>query len=100
MPISISSNYNPPNVNLLQKFHNTYNKGVDEKAKISNPFKNEPVLEEVHAPQKLQEFLSADEKRVLREVFGDLNVDKNVFNPYNGTKFAYIFKGSQLDIKL
>ena len=100
MPISISSNYNPPSVNLLQKFHNSYSRGVEEKANISNPIKSEPILEEVQAPQKLQEFLSADEKRVLKEVFGDLNVDKNVYNPYNGTKFAYIFKGSQLDIKL
>jgi hypothetical protein len=100
MPITITNNYTPPNVNLLQSYHNSYKKNVEEKAVVSNPHKTEAIKEENFTQNKLQEFLSVDEKRVLKEVFGDLNVDRNVYNPYNGTKFAYIFKGSQLDIRL
>jgi hypothetical protein len=100
MPLNITSNYTPVSTNLLQKFHSSYQKPVDEKAIVSNSVKSEPVIEENISQNKIQEFLTIDEKRVLKEVFGDVNVDKNVYNPYNGTKFAYIFKGSQLDIKL
>jgi hypothetical protein len=84
-------------VNLLQKFHNSYQKAVDEKAVVSN---SASTVDENITQSKIQEYLTIDEKRVLKEVFGDQNVDRNVYNPYNGTKFAYIFKGSQLDIKL
>ena len=100
MPISITSSYTPPNVNLLQKFHNTYQKTVDEKAVVSSSVRQEKVSEVDITQNKLHEYLSVDEKRALKEIFGDLNIDKNVYNPYNGTKFAYIFRGSQIDVKL
>jgi hypothetical protein len=48
----------------------------------------------------IREFLSADEKRTLREVFGDLALDKNTHSGYNGTQNIEFLKGSQIDIKL
>ena len=100
MAINITSNYTSNNVNLMQKFHSNYKKQVDEKAVVSQNEPKDIIPDQKSEEHKLSEFLSVDEKRVLKEVFGDLSSEKNVYNPYNGTKFAYIFKGSQIDVKL
>ena len=100
MAINITSNYTSNQVNLLQKFHNNYQKNIDEKVALPQNEPKESIIAQKTDSHKLQEYLSVDEKKVLKEVFGDLNVEKNVYNPYNGTRFAYIFKGSQLDVKL
>ena len=52
------------------------------------------------SPSELKDFLSSDEKKVLKEVFGDLAVDKYSNNFYNSSKSTDLVKGSQIDIKL
>ena len=100
MAISVLSNYNSTDVNVLKKFHNAYKKSVDEKVNISQITHSTNILTNDFTDNKIQEYLTADEKRVLREVFGDNNIDKHILSPYTGTKLAYIFKGSQIDIRL
>lgn len=50
--------------------------------------------------QDLKSFLSIDEKKVLKEVFGDLSVDKEVDVLYNSPHAIELLKGSKIDIRL
>jgi len=100
MALNITNNYINPQATVLQKFHNAYkNNEVEKKVAQKNN------LLEIMQPADIQanvirEYLSVDEKRVLKEVFGDLSVDKNTNTPYSGTKGVDFLKGSQIDIRL
>jgi hypothetical protein len=101
MSITITSNYSNPQASILDKYNNIFKKTVDDKAVV---LKNSTSLENISArdlsAKDMREYLTADEKRVLKEVFGDLNVDKNTTNPYNSTRYSDFLKGTQLDVKL
>jgi len=104
MPLTINSEYANPQFAVMQKFQNTYKKDlVEEKAVVdksnSTPRDNIANLRDVSGNDIL-EYLSVDEKRVLREVFGDFNVDKNMPSGYYGTKYSDFMKGSQIDVRL
>lgn len=101
MAINIQSNYQNPQALMLKKYHEAYKKEVSEnKVKPSNDkAKTDRELPEINK-SNLRDFLSSDEKRVLKEVFGDLNVDKNTTIPYNHSNSLVFFKGNHLDIKL
>lgn len=100
MAINISNNYSNSQVSLMQKFHSVYQKNVEEKvSKPQNNINEDSQLRDISS-KDIREYLSVDEKRVLKEVFGDLNVDKNSSSPYSHSKYMDFFKGSQIDIKL
>ena len=104
MPLTITSEYTNPQLAVMQKFQNKYKHNVSEE---------KAVVEKTNIQQKnnianlrdvsgndILEYLSVDEKRVLREVFGDFNVDKNTPSGYYGTKYSDFLKGSQIDVRL
>jgi len=100
MAITITNNYSNPQVSVLQKFHNAYkNNEVDKKNTAKNNSPENLQRVEVQA-NDIREYLSVDEKRVLKEVFGDFNVDKNTNVLYNSTRSVDLLKGSQIDIRL
>ena len=102
MAINITSNYSNPQVSIMNKFHNVYKKNIDEKVAMpKNNAKSHISDENVNnISSDIREYLSIDEKKVLKEVFGDLNVDRNTTTPYNSTRYSDFLKGSQLDIRL
>ena len=102
MAINITSNYTNPQMSISNKFHNVYKKTVDEKVAMpKNNAKDHISDENVHKiSSDIREFLSVDEKKVLKEVFGDLKVENNNSSPYNSTRYSDFLKGSQLDIRL
>ena len=102
MAINITGNYSNPQVSIMQKFHNVYKKSVDEKVAMpKNNAKDHISNENVgNVSNDIREFLSIDEKRVLKEVFGDMDVEKSKNIPYNGIRYSDFLKGSQLDIRL
>jgi hypothetical protein len=88
----------------MQKFQQTY-KQSEVAQKVTLPTTKSVAAENVENVRDLnshdiREFLSADEKRTLREVFGDLALDKNTHSKYNGTQNIDFLKGSQIDIRL
>jgi hypothetical protein len=102
MAINITSDYTNPQYATLQKYQNVYKKPeMQHKAAISanQPHKDIENVRDINT-NDIREFLTNDEKRVLKEVFGDLNVDKNTTTPYNDTRYADMLKGSQIDIRL
>ncbi|MCL2063049.1 MAG: hypothetical protein FWG98_01575 [Candidatus Cloacimonetes bacterium] len=102
MAINITNNYTNPQVTVMNKFHNAYKKNVDEKVAMpKNNAKDHISDENVNKiSSDIREFLSIDEKKVLKEVFGDSNVEKNISSPYNSTRYSDFLKGSQIDIRL
>ncbi|HOD53677.1 MAG TPA: hypothetical protein PKJ08_04050 [Candidatus Cloacimonadota bacterium] len=88
--------------NIYQKYTELY--------KSNNPTKQQVIPENQPNTQileirdisssELKDFLSNDEKKVLKEVFGDLSVDKQTIPYYNSLKSTELLKGSQIDIKL
>ena len=100
MAINITSNYSNPQTLVYQKFHNAYKNSVDEKkvTQKNNPTENSQVAD--IKENSIRDFLSVDEKRVLKEVFGDFNVDKNSGIQYGASKNVDFLKGSQIDIRL
>jgi len=100
MAISITSNYANPQVDLMKKFHSVYKNSVDEKAVVqkNSPRETKKTIE--MSSNDIREYLSVDEKRVLREVFGDAEMDRKGINPYHNTNSVELLKGSQLDIRL
>ena len=104
MPLTITSEYTNPHTAIMQKYQNSVrNAEADQKAVVqkANPNLKENIsnLRDLSGNDIL-EYLSVDEKRVLKEVFGDLNVAKNMPNGYYGTKYSDFMKGSQVDIRL
>ena len=100
MSITITSSYSNPQLSVMQKFHNIYKNNVDEKSVVQkNDAQGIKNIGDM-SMKDIREFLSVDEKRVLKEVFGDSNIDKNTINPYSSTSYAEILKGSQIDIRL
>jgi hypothetical protein len=104
MPINITSNYSNPQFAIMQKFQNTYKQNnIAEKAVVQ---KSEPIINRNIADIRdinsndIRDYLSVDEKRTLKEVFGDFNVDKNIVPGYNGVKYSEFLKGNQIDVKL
>jgi len=101
MAINILSNYQNTQSSVLQKYHEIYKNKTDD-----NPVKSRNINQanDIELPEvskkDLREYLSVDEKRVLKEVFGDFNVDKNNYTPYNHSQSFDLFKGSQIDVKL
>ena len=102
MAINITSNFSDPSVFMMQKFHNVYKKNVDEKVAVGKNNAKDHISEEnvQKISSDVREYLSVDEKRVLKEVFGDLEVEKNNSNPYHSGRYTEFLKGSQLDIRL
>jgi len=88
--------------NIYQKYTEKYRASKPEKKEIKISQKSNPHLDEMRdlSPSELKDFLSSDEKKVLKEVFGDLAVDKYSNNLYNSSKSTDLLKGSQIDIKL
>ena len=101
MAITIHSNYVSPQSGLTEKFNNIYKKNVDEKvAVLKNSTSSETAKIRQMSNNDIREYLTADEKKVLKEVFGDVNVDKNTATPYSNSRYAEFLKGTQLDVKL
>ena len=104
MALSITSEYSNPQYAVMQKFQSTYKQSdVSEKISVekanSTPRDNIANLREISGNDIL-EYLSVDEKRILKEVFGDFNLDKNTSSSYYGTKYSDFMKGSQIDVRL
>jgi len=100
MALNITNNYSNPQVSILQKFHNAYkNNEVEKKVTHKNNLSEITQPTDIQA-NEIREYLSVDEKRVLKEVFGDLSVDKKTNTPYSCTKSVDFLKGSQIDIRL
>jgi len=100
MALNITNNYINPQATVLQKFHNAYkNNEVEKKVAQKNNMAELVQPADVQA-NVIREYLSVDEKRVLKEVFGDLSVDKNTNTPYSCTRSVDFLKGSQIDIRL
>ena len=100
MAINIVSSYSNPQLSAMQKFHNVYKKSVDEKAALPKNDVQEVSFNNENITNDIREYLSVDEKRVLKEVFGDLDIDKNNPSPYSVPKYSELLKGSQLDIRI
>ena len=100
MAINITSNYTNTQVSLMQKFHSAYKKSVDEKVAVPKNSAIENDINKENVSNDIREYLSIDEKKVLKEVFGDENLDKNTTTPYSGLKYTEFLKGTQLDIRL
>ncbi len=101
MAINILNNYQNTQSSIMQKYHDIYKTNNDEKIVKQKNINKSNVVELPEISKKdLREYLSVDEKRVLKEVFGDLNVDKNSHTPYNHSRSFDFFKGSQIDVKL
>jgi hypothetical protein len=85
----------------MEKFHNIYKKSVDDKMpiqKIGTNMESYNIRE--LSGNEIRDYLTVDEKRVLKEVFGDLNVDKNTTTPYSQMRYSEFLKGTQLDVRL
>jgi len=104
MPINITSNYSNPQQAIMQRFKESYKQeATPEKAIVQNnplPIHNTPPDLKNISSNNIQDFLSVDEKRTLKEVFGDFNLDKKTIPQYNGSKYTDFLKGSQIDVKL
>jgi len=104
MPINITSNYANPQLAIMQRFQKTY-KPDDTPEKVhvkNNSLANKENTNELYNinSNDIRDYLSTDEKRLLKEVFGDSQLDKNSILGYNVTKFSDTLKGSQIDVKL
>jgi len=104
MPINITSNYSNPQQAIMQRFKESYKQEpTPEKTLVQNnpmPIQNTPPDLKNISSNNIQDFLSPDEKRTLKEVFGDFNLDKKTIPQYNGSKYTDFLKGSQIDVKL
>ncbi|MCB5250113.1 MAG: hypothetical protein RBS16_00965 [Candidatus Cloacimonadales bacterium] len=89
-------------VNIHQQYSDRFKTNKTENQKPTIQPNSNNHLDKIRNldPSELKDFLSVDEKKVLKEVFGDLAVDKysNIF--YNNTRSIDLLKGSQIDIKL
>jgi len=104
MPINITSNYSNPQQAIMQRFKDSYKQDtIQEKTLAKNnplPIQNTPPdLQNINS-NNIHDFLSVDEKRTLKEVFGDFNLDKKTIPQYNGSRYTDFLKGSQIDVKL
>ena len=101
MAITINSNYVSPQTALAEKFNNIYKKSVDEKVPVlKNSTNAETAKIRDMSNNDIRDYLTVDEKKVLREVFGDMNVDKNTATPYSNARYSDFLKGTQLDVRL
>ena len=100
MAINITSNFTGNNYAVMQKFQNVYKKNeVNEKVSTKNPM-IENTNETIDFNNNIREYLSNDEKKILKEIFGEISVDKNNSIKYNGPEFVDFLKGSKIDVKL
>jgi len=104
MPINITSNYSNPQLAIMQRFQKTYKpEETPEKVHVKNNShqhnNNAKDLSNINS-NDIRDYLSNDEKKLLKEVFGDLNLDKISVVGYSATKFSDTLKGSQIDVKL
>ncbi|MCL1827318.1 MAG: hypothetical protein FWG20_04675 [Candidatus Cloacimonetes bacterium] len=101
MSITINNNVSGYSSALTDKLNTLYKKNVDEKVPVKkNSTNEESVKIRDISTNDIKQFLTADEKKVLREVFSDLEVDKNTSTPYSNMQYAEFLKGTQLDVKL
>jgi hypothetical protein len=101
MAINVNSNYASNNYEVMKKFQEVYKKNTPtEKISVKNSNNiNTEIMRELDE-KNIREYLTVEEKILLKEVFGDINLDKNSNFQYSGTKFSTFLKGSQIDIKL
>ena len=102
MPININSRQYVPVSQDFNRYHNAYKKNIDENLVITKNVAKErfSVENAININTNLREYLSVDEKKVLKEVFGDFENENRVNTPYNKTSNFEFTKGSLLDIKL
>ena len=101
MAITIHNNHIENSYNLYQRTTDVYKKNTKETANTPDN-QTSPINQTVtsYADQDLKSFLSNDEKRVLKEIFGDLTVDKETSVLYNSINSKELLKGSKIDIRL
>ena len=102
MPISINNHNSYPVSTELNKYHNAYKKNIDEKVHSTKSvtkdgYKSENVTD---GNYEIRDYLSIDEKKVLREVFGEFETEKKETNVFYNKNNHEMMKGSKLDIKL
>lgn len=102
MALTINSTNITNQYNIQQKYAEVYKKNSKEQNNLISDNKPNPELEEIRdiSNKDLKNYLSVDEKKVLKEVFGDLSVDKETLNIYNSSRSAELLKGSKIDIRL
>lgn len=94
---SISNQYN-----IQQKYAEMYKQNNKQKVESTTQNEAHQSIEDLRdiGSSSLKNFLSSDEKKVLKEVFGDLSVDKQSQHLYNSTQLSKLLIGSKIDIKL
>gem|GEM_PF-2162822 len=105
MAINVTNNFVNSQMSSIQKFHNIYKKNIDEKVPTpkNNALGNKDAFMLSNAGNSnndMREYLTLDEKKVLKEVFGDFELDKNSATPYSGTRNIDFLKGIQIDMRL
>jgi hypothetical protein len=102
MALTINSDVISNQYSIQQKYADVYKKNSKENPNSLPDNKPNTVMNDIRdiSNADLKNFLSVDEKKVLKEVFGDLSVDKESLNLYNSSKSAELLKGSKIDIKL
>jgi len=101
MSITINNNYVSSQTNLLDKLNNMYKKNVDEKVPIiKNCTNQEKGRNHDVIGTDIRQYLTVDEKKVLKEVFADNHLDKNTNTLYNKSEYTEFLKGTQLDVRL
>ena len=102
MAISNIQSHLSNTTNIFQKYAEQYksNNSVKQQTNTQNQPGNH--LNDIRniSCSELKDYLSSDEKKVLKEVFGDLSIDKHTTRFYNSTQSTELLKGSQIDIKL
>lgn len=100
MALTIQNHNIQSQLTPLQHITDTYKKSDSNKEKIE--VKNQPKVEEELTTNiintDLKQYLSKDELRVLKEVFGDETVVANT--PYNNEGAKKLLIGSRIDIRL
>jgi len=101
MSINIISNYVNPKNAIFERYQGLNNQKIEQKVTVAKPIIN-PEFDQIRdlSSNEIRDYLTIDEKKALKEVFGDFNLDTNTVSPYNSPKYMEMFKGTQLDIRL
>jgi hypothetical protein len=101
MPLTINNTYFNTPQTLTDKLNNLYKKNVDEKTPILKNSTNPEIakMREVKS-NDIRQYLTVDEKKVLKEVFNEEGVDGKTTTPYQKNEYTEFMKGTQLDVKL
>ncbi len=101
MALTIQNNQIDNAYSLYQRTSDLYKKNTKDRQTLpANQANKEAESVRTLTSKDLKSFLSNDEKKVLKEVFGDLSVDKESILLYNSPNSINLLKGSKIDIKL